>query len=339
MKKIKTVVGKDCDITQLKGVKYIDFKGHNDISKIVAKEFLRTKNKKIINKCIICGSSKIKLAASVMKVPFMQCQKCTHVFNKYDYDYNFLKSFWKKKGNVINVHSHSNQQKYRPKFLSSPKVDFILKDVKKRKNLKWLDMACGNGEFLTQVKKKGVKPYGFDLNEDDVRRARKKGLNAYRKDMTEFCDFALSNNIKLDFASGTGYLDMVNDPNYELRTLNKIMKKGGLLMIDLPDYNSVCHEMIRYFPNESIRHLNGTQRSSFTYKSLSLLFKKNGYKIVKRWIYGIDFYMIMNVLNIQNKNFYKTNAMKIMTKRFSDFQDIFDKEKAADTLFLVAKKI
>ena len=50
--------------------------------------------------------------------------------------------------------------------------------------------------------------------------------------MTEFCDFALSNNIKLDFASGTGYLDMVNDQT-TIKTLNKIMKKGGLLMIDL----------------------------------------------------------------------------------------------------------
>ena len=135
MNKIKTVIGKACDITQLKGVRYIDFKGHNDISRIVAKEFLRAKNKKIIKKCIICGSAKIKLIASVMKAPFMQCQKCTHVYNKYTYDYNFLKNFWKKKGDVINVHSHSNQQKYRPKFLSAPKVDFILKDVKKRKNL------------------------------------------------------------------------------------------------------------------------------------------------------------------------------------------------------------
>ena len=338
MSKLKIVIGKECDITSLKGVRYTDFKGHNDISKNVAKEFLRAKNKKIIKKCIICGGGKAKSVGSVMKVPYMQCQKCTHVFNKYNYDYNFMKDFWKKKGNVINVHSHANQQAYRAKNLSEPKVDFILKHIKKKKNLKWLDMACGNGEFLTQVKKRGVEPYGFDLNEDDVNRATKKGLNVYRKDMTEFSEFALKNNIKFDVASATGYFDVVNDPNYELRKFNKIMKKGGILMIDLPDYNSVCHEIIRYFPDQSIRHLNATQRSSFTFKSLSHLFEKNGYKIITRWIYGIDFYMIMNVLNLHNKDFENTKAMKIMTKRFKEFQDIFDKEKAADTLFLVAQK-
>tara|TARA_B100000575_G_C23142504_1_gene665396 strand:+ start:4265 stop:5281 length:1017 start_codon:yes stop_codon:yes gene_type:complete len=336
---IKTLIGKKVDITQLKGVRYTDFRGHNKINEIVAKEFLKTKKKRIIKKCIICGSSRIKLKTVVMKVPFMQCTKCTHVFNKYDYDYSFLESFWKKKGNVINVHSHGNQQKYRPQHLSKPKVDYVLNGIKRKKNLKWVDMACGNGEFLSQVKKSGVKPYGFDLNEDDIKRAKKKGISAFRKDMTQFVNYALANNIKFDFASGTGYLDMVNDPNYELRTLNKIMKKGSLLIIDLPDFNSVCHDMIRYFPQQSSRHLNGTQRSSYTYKSLSYLFKKNGYKIIKRWIYGIDFYMIMNVLNLLNKEFHKSNAMKIMTKNYEKFQAIIDKEKAADTLFLVAKKI
>ena len=50
--------------------------------------------------------------------------------------------------------------------------------------------------------------------------------------------------------------------------------------------------------------------------------------------------MIMNVLNQYNKNFYKTNAMKVMTKNFLKFQKIFDSDiEAADTLFLVAKKI
>jgi len=340
MKKIQITTGKDCDITQLKGVNFKDFKRHNDISKTVSKEFLKAKNKKFIKKCRICGSSKIKLIAKIMGASFMQCKICTHVFNKYTYKYSFLKNFWKQKGNVINVHTHSGQQKYRPKFLSEPKVDFILKNVKKRKNMNWLDMACGNGEFLTQVKRKGVKPYGFDLNARDVKLAQKKGLNVLRKDMTDFCEYALTNNIKFDFASATGYFDMVSDPNYELRTFNKVMKKGGLLMIDLPNFNSVCHDMIRSFPDQSIRHLNAAQTSSYTYKSLSLLFKRNGYKIIKRWAYGIDFYMIMNVLNQYNKNFYKTNAMKVMTKNFSKFQDIFDKEiESADTLFVVAKKI
>ena len=87
MTKIKTVIGKEINISLLKGVKYSDFKRQNDISKIVAKEFIKSKNKRTIKKCIICGNKKSKLISTVMKIPFMQCKRCTHVYNKYDYDY------------------------------------------------------------------------------------------------------------------------------------------------------------------------------------------------------------------------------------------------------------
>ena len=53
---------------------------------------------------------------------------------------------------------------------------------------------------------------------------------------------------KFDVASATGYFDMVDDPLNEIKKLNKILNQGALLMIDLPDFNSVTHEMIKIFP-------------------------------------------------------------------------------------------
>jgi len=166
-----------------------------------------------------------------------------------------------------------------------------------------------------------------------------KGLNVFQKNISEFYEYAVSNNIKFDVISATGYFDMVIDPSKELELITKLIKKGGIIMIDLPNFNSVCHEMIRSFPSQSIRHLNACQMSSFTLKSLSFLLKQKGYKILTRWIYGLDFYMIMNFLNQENKYFQNTSAMKVMTKKYSEFQKIFDKEKVSDTLFLISKKI
>ena len=40
-------------------------------------------------------------------------------------------------------------------FLSEPKVSKVLKFVKRKNKLtKWLDLGCGNGEFLLAAKKK-----------------------------------------------------------------------------------------------------------------------------------------------------------------------------------------
>ncbi len=48
IKKIQTLLGKNVDINLLKGVKFIDFKKQNRITKIVAKEFSQAKSKDIM---------------------------------------------------------------------------------------------------------------------------------------------------------------------------------------------------------------------------------------------------------------------------------------------------
>ena len=59
---------------------------------------------------------------------------------------------------------------------------------------------------------------------------------------------------------------MINKPIEEMKILEKMIKKGTIFMMDVPDFNSITHEMIKIFPESSIRHLNACQRSSFTYK-------------------------------------------------------------------------
>ena len=74
-------------------------------------------------------------------------------------------------------------------------------------------------------------------------------------------DFDSFNNnlIKFDVVSATGYFDVINDPDKELKIVNRNMNKNGVMMIDVPNYESVTHDMIRLFPNESIRHLSAAK--------------------------------------------------------------------------------
>ena len=113
---MKIDIGKNCDINILKGTTYKDFKKQNLISKKVASAFLKSKNKKVFKSCLICNHKKLKLVTKILKIEFLQCKKCDHVFSKYKYSEKFTKNFWKKQGDIINVHSHQNQQKYRSKF-------------------------------------------------------------------------------------------------------------------------------------------------------------------------------------------------------------------------------
>ena len=131
---------------------------------------------------------------------------------------------------------------------------------------------------------------------------QKKKLNVFRTDIRGFEKINKSKlQLKFDVISATGYFDVIDSPKEAIIMTNKMLKKNGLLMIDVPNYDSFTHEMIKFYPKYSIRHLSAVQRSSFTLKSLTYLLKKNGFKVIFRWIYGLDLYMIMNYLVLKIK--------------------------------------
>ena len=132
---------------------------------------------------------------------------------------------------------------------------------------------------------------------------------------------------------------MIDYPIKEMQILEKMTKQGTIFMLDVPDFNSITHEMIKTFPEKSIRHLNACQRSSFTSKSALYLLRKFNYKPMLRWYYGLDFYMILNFLKQQTNKFEKTKVFEIMTNRYSDFQKIFDQKNLQILYSSLQKKI
>ena len=53
---------------------------------------------------------------------------------------------------------------------------------------------------------------------------------------------------------------MIDYPIKEMQILEKMTKQGTIFMLDVPDFNSITHEMIKTFPEKSIRHLNACQK-------------------------------------------------------------------------------
>lgn len=336
---MKIEIGKTCDISTLKAIKHSYFYEQNLISKAVAANFLKAKNKdkQKTSNCVVCGNKNLKIANTIYSITHIQCSKCSHVMRQYSYTLKFLENFWKKKEDFIKVHSKKKQQ-YISKFLSQPKINKILKFCKIKKNFNWLDLGCGNGEFLQAVKKKSINAYGFDLNQKNINFAKKKNLKVIQSDIEGFVNF-FSDKVKFDVVSATGYFDVINNPDQDLKIVNKKMNKEGILMIEVPNNDSMTHDMVRLFPNESIRHLSAAQRSSFTFKSLNYLLKKNGFKLLFRWVYGLDLFVLMNYLTLKNKEVENSKFMSVLTTRYNDFQKIFDEEMSSGTLFVIAKKI
>ncbi|GAB4541208.1 MAG: class I SAM-dependent methyltransferase [Thermodesulfovibrionia bacterium] len=104
----------------------------------------------------------------------------------------------------------------------------------KRKDLSILDAGCGTGGMLTYCK--DYNSYGLDLSEDSIRFCKLRKLNNIIRGSV--CDLPFKDN-SFDIVISLDVLchRWVDDDLETLRRFYEIMKKDGLLVLNLPAYN------------------------------------------------------------------------------------------------------
>ncbi len=119
-----------------------------------------------------------------------------------------------------------------------------IKDIKRFKRTKVLDIGCGNGHFLKLMATgtKGVQLTGYEFNSSMADAARAKGFNVYTG---HFPDTLLD-------AYGEGHFDAiclfqiiehVPDPVGFIRDVSRLLAPGGLFIVGAPDSEGP----LRYF--------------------------------------------------------------------------------------------
>lgn len=107
------------------------------------------------------------------------------------------------------------------------------------KNSRILDIGCGQGPFLELAKSKGFNPVGITLNDEDVAVCRKKGYDVFKMDQS-FLDFP---DEHFDVIWARHVLEHSVFPLFTLSEYNRVLKKNGLIYIEIPGNNTACkHE-------------------------------------------------------------------------------------------------
>lgn len=95
-----------------------------------------------------------------------------------------------------------------------------------------LDVGCGWGLALSFFKNKGYKCYGFDPAKEAVEYGCKKGLNLKHAGLKSMDVFG---GKKFEIVTLLNVLEHLADPINALLEIKKILKKGGILAIDVPN--------------------------------------------------------------------------------------------------------
>lgn len=274
------------------------------------------KIKKILNfeNCPICMSSNIKINRYINIYGLYKCQNCSLLFtqqqkyltreeiNKEIYNQNYLESYEQRNSKLIN--------RFRKRVSEIEKY---------KKGGTILDFGCSSGIFLEAINKYSKYKWyctGIDINKRSINIAKKNNIKA------SFILGTISNQKwkknKFDVITCFDVLEHDIDLNETIRSLLRILKPGGVLVVQSPNYRSLmtylCGENWDWWSvPDHVFH--------FSYTYLTKYLQKNNFTIISAntWEPRVDF-----VRNIQGtiKGKKSTILSKILSKLLIPYLNI-----------------
>ena len=293
------------------------------------------KQKKRI-KCKICDSNLTKTIFYSHKVNYLICKKCGHLNGQSIESKKFLNSLYLKNEGKNYSKNYLKNYLDRVKKIYIPKVNFLIKVIKK--NINVLDIGCGSGHFVKALELKKINARGYDPNLQLVQHGNKflKINKIFNKELDN-CKNEIIHS-KHNVLSAIGVLEHLENPNEIIGLFIKSNKK--YLYISVPLFSlSVFIENI--FKNIYPRHLGGPHTHLYSKKSLYFIAKKYRLKIIGEWWFGTDFAdlyrSLLLSLNYKDKKFIDF-FNKIFLKNINKFQSIVDQEKFCSEVHIIFKK-
>ena len=208
--------------------------------------------------CTICNGYLFKVGV-VNKHKLFKCNDCGLGVTKGD---NLQKGDYHRDNTYI-----AEEGLFRNIF--KKRVDIILRF---KKIGRILEIGCSTGLMLSILKKKGLQVKGIEISSDSATVAKSRGIDVLT---IPFEEVVFKESYDVIILNHT--LEHLEDPKKVVKKISKILNKGGILYIDLPNFGSLSAKLLgrrwqALLPDEHLWH--------FTEKSLSLLLKKFDFNII-----------------------------------------------------------
>lgn len=220
------------------------------------------KNQLLHTTCLICNATKLKELERYQDSYLCKCQSCSFVFSKNIPSNSELLDFYSKSYDRTRYFSSITKKRYE-KLLESFEPY--------RKTNKLLDVGCGYGFFLEVAKEKGWEVHGIEISKKASDECREKGINMFHGSLAN-SDF---DSELFDVIISIEVIEHLTDPTILLKQSNAFLRKGGLMYITTPNFNSYLRYKLKeqYDVIDYPNHL-----CYFTAKTLRKVCESNGFK-------------------------------------------------------------
>ena len=137
-----------------------------------------------------------------------------------------------------------------------------------------LEVGCGNGLYLSEMRELGWEVVGVDFDEGAVRSAREHfKLNVLHGSL-ESCSFEAET---FDAITSNHVIEHIHDPQNLLRECFRLLKQGGRLVITCPNSKSMVHRLFQ----DACYHLDPPRHLfSFSRGTLGKLAARAGFSVL-----------------------------------------------------------
>jgi 2-polyprenyl-3-methyl-5-hydroxy-6-metoxy-1,4-benzoquinol methylase len=138
-----------------------------------------------------------------------------------------------------------------------------------------LDVGCGDGDFAASMKRRGWEVYGTEFSSAARQLGEAKGVKVHQGDIAS----AHFPDDFFDVVTLWHVLEHVPEPAVELIEIQRILRPGGLLVLETPNIASMTFRFCgkSWFPLGIPGHLQ-----HFTPQTLARFVKRAGFRPVRR---------------------------------------------------------
>lgn len=137
-----------------------------------------------------------------------------------------------------------------------------------------IDIGCGNGASLVELKNNGCTAYGTETDTNVARLAKELDLNIHIGDIADLPE----KNLRFDFITASQLIEHIPNPGEFIDTLTPHLKEDGKIIFSFPNFNSLGRKLWgKTWINWHIPY----HQNFFSKKNLQILADDHNLRIVK----------------------------------------------------------